>query len=198
MAEWITGWMNGGGYLTVGLLMLLENVFPPIPSEVVMPLAGYGALGAGRSLIGVIAAGTLGSVAGALLWYYVGVWVGQARLRSFAARHGRWLTLTPREVDAADAWFDRWGGWAVFIGRMVPGVRTLISVPAGMSGMGLGRFLAFTTLGSLVWTGALALAGWWLGGAHGAVADYIAPVSNLVIAGAVAIYLYRVVTFDRH
>src|SRR3546814_4878679 len=113
--------------------MLAENVFPPIPSEVILPLAGYTAAQGRGSLWVVAIAGTLGSAAGAVLWYYVGRWIGIERLKRFASRHGRWLTLTPGEVNHVDRWFDRYGRWAVLFGRMVPGVRTLISVPAGRS-----------------------------------------------------------------
>lgn len=114
--------------------MFLENVFPPIPSEVIMPAAGFAA-GQGRlSLIGVIVAGTVGSVAGALFWYYVGKWIGADRLRRWAGRHGRWLTLAPKDIDRVDRWFDQHSGKAVFLGRLVPALRTLISVPAGVFG----------------------------------------------------------------
>src|SRR3546814_2039510 len=127
--------------------MLAENVFPPIPSEVILPLAGYTAAQGRGSLWVVAIAGTLGSAAGAVLWYYVGRWIGIERLKRFASRHGRWLTLTPGEVDHVDRWFDRYGRWAVLFGRMVPGVRTLLSVPAGVSGMPLGPFFVSTLTG---------------------------------------------------
>lgn len=128
------------GGLGVFLLMFGENLFPPIPSEVILPLAGYTAAQGRGSLPVVIMAGTLGSVAGATLWYYVGRWIGIERLKRFAADHGRWLTLTPEEIDRVDKWFDRYGRWAVLFGRLLPGIRTLISVPAGVTGMALGPF----------------------------------------------------------
>jgi membrane protein YqaA with SNARE-associated domain len=106
----------------------------------------------------VIVAGTLGSGVGALLWYYAGRWVGVDRLKRFAASHGRWLTLTPSEIDRVDRWFDRRGRWAVLFGRMIPGIRTLISVPAGVSGMPLVPFLVATFAGSAIWTSVLVVA----------------------------------------
>ena len=122
MFDIITSILASLGGLGVFLLMLAENVFPPIPSEVILPLAGYTAAQGRGSLWVVAIAGTLGSAAGAVLWYYVGRWIGIDRLKRFASRHGRWLTLTPGEVDHVDRWFDRYGRWAVLFGRMVPGV----------------------------------------------------------------------------
>lgn len=197
MTSWITQLLQDFGYVAVAALMFIENVFPPIPSELVMPLAGYSATLGERSLLGMILAGAVGSVAGALFWYWIGIRIGTAGLRRFAVRHGRWLTLTPEEVDRADAWFDRHGHRAVFAGRLIPGVRTLISVPAGLSEMSFRRFMIYTTAGTLLWTAVLALAGWYLGRNYEAVADYTGPVSNGVVLAMLAWYLYRLVTFDR-
>ena len=156
MFDIITTWMSGLGHVGVAALMLAENVFPPIPSELVMPLAGYLSAEGQLWLPAAIFAGTIGSVLGALFWYYIGIWIGEERLQRFAARHGAWLTLSPKDVDSAGTWFRDYGWRAVFFGRMIPGVRTLISVPAGMARMPLRPFLIFTTLGSLIWTGLLA------------------------------------------
>jgi membrane protein DedA with SNARE-associated domain len=193
MFDWITGWLEGGGYFGVFALMLVENVFPPIPSELVMPLAGYLAAQGKLSLVGVIAAGTLGSVAGALLWYWVGRRIGLDRLRRFARNHGHWLTMDEAEVDRASGWFDRYGWWAVFVGRMVPAVRTLISVPAGIAAMQLVPFLAVTTAGSALWVTFLTLAGYLLEGQFERVEGWLNPVSNAVVAGIVLWYAYRVI-----
>jgi membrane protein DedA with SNARE-associated domain len=186
-----------GGYVAIALLMLLENVFPPIPSELIMPLAGFAAARGELSLAGVIAAGSAGSLAGATLWFLVGRWLGTEGLKRWSRRHGRWLTLTPEDVDAADRWFDRHGVWAVLFGRLVPTVRTFISVPAGLSGMAWAPFLAFSAVGTVAWTAFLALAGHALGSRHEAVARWLDPVSLAVVAVVGAIYLYRVVTFPR-
>ncbi len=173
MFDIITSILASLGGFGVFLLMLAENVFPPIPSEVILPLAGYTAAQGRGSLWVVAIAGTLGSAAGAVLWYYVGRWIGIDRLKRFAARHGRWLTLTPVEVDHVDRWFDRYGRRAVLFGRMVPGVRTLISVPAGVSGMPLGPFLVSTLAGSAIWTVILVLAGYEFGERYSQVASVI-------------------------
>lgn len=197
MFDWITGFIENVGYVGVALLMLAENVFPPIPSELIMPLAGFNAAEGNMNLVLAILAGSLGSLAGALFWYYVGAWIGTDRLKAFARRHGRFLTLTPGEVDKADRWFDRHGGLAVFLGRLVPAVRTLISVPAGISGMRLGPFLFYSALGTLIWTTFLALAGYWLGAQYEKVQGWVDPVSKAVVAIIVLWYLYRVVTFRK-
>ncbi|MCB1885055.1 MAG: DedA family protein [Geminicoccaceae bacterium] len=198
MFDWITGMVDGGGYAAVALLMFLENVFPPIPSELIMPLSGFVAAQGRLNIVLVLVAGSVGSLAGALFWYWIGLKVGSERLARFAQDHGRWLTLTPREVRAADDWFDRHGGKAVFLGRLIPGVRTLISVPAGVSGMRLGRFLLYSGLGTVLWTVLLTLAGWFLEDQYDRVGNWVGPVSNVVVAVLVLFYLYRVATFRRH
>lgn len=201
MTEWITSLTESLGALGVALLMFVENVFPPIPSELVMPLGGYvatqGGGGSEGALVVMILAGTVGAVAGALLWYWVGYRIGIDGLKTFSQRHGRWLTLTPEEIDKADRWFDRHGGKAVLIGRLIPTVRTFISVPAGASGMPLGVFLIYTTAGTMLWTTILALAGWWLGTQYDQVSRWLGPASTVVLAGLLIWYLYRVITFSR-
>lgn len=193
--DWITQGVERGGYLGIFLLMLVDNLFPPIPSEVIMPLAGYVVARGQLTFVGVLFAGAAGSVAGALFLYAVGRWIGIHSLRRFAARHGRWLTMSPAEIDRASAWFASHGWAAVLVGRMVPGVRSLISIPAGVAGMPLMTFLAATTTGTLLWTGLLAGAGYLLGGSYQTIGNWIEPAGNVVLILAVAIYAYRVVTF---
>lgn len=195
MFDWITGLMQQSGYLGVLLLMVAENVFPPIPSELVMPLAGFIAARGELNILLVVAAGTAGSLLGALPWYYAGKWLGAGRLKGWAGRHGRWLTVAPGEVDAAVDWFRRHGGRAVLLGRLVPTVRTLISVPAGLTGMGLGPFLAYSAVGTLLWTGLLAGTGYLLEGQYEKVAEYLNPFSNVVLGLILLAYFYRVATF---
>ncbi len=193
MHDWITGFLEGGGYLAVATLMLLENVFPPIPSELIMPLAGYTAAKGELSLPLVILAGTVGSLLGTLPWYGIGYWIGIRRLRTWSERHGRWITLGPADVEKAQAWFAKQCAKAVLFGRLIPAVRTLISVPAGVAAMPLARFLLYSAIGSLAWTAALAGAGSLLGENHDAVDRYLAPVTNGIVAVLVIGYVYRVV-----
>jgi len=195
MFDWITRLVEETGYVGIAFLMLLENVFPPIPSELIMPLAGFTAARGDLSLALVVLAGTVGSVAGATVWYAVGLWLGCERLKRLAGRHGRWLTLAPEEVDQAADWFQRHCGASVFLGRLVPAVRTLISVPAGIAGMALGQFLLYSTLGTVLWMGFLAGAGYLLEDQHKTVSTWLNPVSNLIVGGIFVWYVYRVVTF---
>ena len=195
MFQWIVSTVSQSGYGGIILLMFLENVFPPIPSELIMPLAGFAAVRGDLNMAGVIAAGTIGSILGALPWYYAGRWVGSKRLKRLAARHGRWMTVSPADIDTAETWFNRHCGKAVLIGRLIPAIRTLISVPAGIACMNLGRFLLFSAIGTVLWSGLLAAAGYVLESQYTRVADYMDPVSMIVIAVIVLGYLYRLVTY---
>ena len=195
MFEWVLSVIESWGYPGIFFLMLAENVFPPIPSEVIMPLAGYLSASGQLSFWPTVLVGTLGSVLGTSLWYVVGAGIGAARLKRWAARHGRWLPLSPSDIDRAQAWFDRYGGLAVLTGRMAPVVRTLISVPAGVARMPWLRFLGYTALGSLLWTLLLTGAGLLLEANYHRVADVIDPLSTLVVVTVVVVYLYRVVTW---
>jgi membrane protein DedA with SNARE-associated domain len=195
MFDWITGFVVRSGHGGVFLLMLAENIVPPIPSELIMPLAGFTAARGQLSLLLVVLAGTAGSLLGAVFWYYVGRRLGLERLAHLAARHGRWLTLSPDDVDRADGWFRRHGARAVFFGRLIPTVRTLISVPAGIAGMPLPQFLAWSVLGTSLWTALLAGAGYLLQSQYERVSDYLNPVSTVVVVLIIGWYLYRVVTF---
>ncbi|WP_417777483.1 DedA family protein [Stutzerimonas xanthomarina] len=181
------------GYIGVFLLMLLENIFPPIPSELIMPLAGFVAARGDLNFIVVILVGTAGSVVGALPWYYAGAKLGQERMKRLAKRWGHWLTLSPEDVDKASDWFDRHGKAAVFFGRLIPAVRTLISVPAGIAGMSMTKFLIYSTLGSLIWTALLALAGYLLESQYEKVSEYLNPVSTVIVVLMVLYYLYRLI-----
>ncbi|UWQ18162.1 DedA family protein [Jannaschia sp. M317] len=192
MFDWITSLMAAGGYLGLAFLMVIENVFPPIPSEVVMSLAGFLAAEGKFSLTLVVIVGTFASVVGATFWYYIGVWLGQDRLRRLADRHGRWLTISAHDVDATADWFDRFGPAAVFVGRFLPGFRTLISVPAGVAGMPLGQFLLYSTLGTVIWIGGLAIAGYALQSQYDRIQDWLDPLGWITLAVVLAAYLRRV------
>lgn len=198
MFEWVVSVIGNWGYPGVFLLMLAENLFPPIPSEVIMPLAGF-LVGQGKmNLMLTILAGTAGAVVGTSFWYFVGRAFGAERLKRWAARWGRALTMSPSDIDGAVGWFDRHGGAAVFFGRMLPAIRTLISVPAGIARMNFGRFLVLTTLGSLIWTVLLTLAGLVLQDRFDQVANVIDPISKGIVLLVVVVYIYRVVTWKPH
>ena len=197
MTNWITGLIEQMGYVGIALLMLLENLFPPLPSEVIMPMAGFTASDGQLSIAGVLLAGTIGTLAGALFWYGVARKVGDERLKAWAGRHGRWITLSPDEIDHLHQWFERHRRWAVPLGHLVPGVRTFVSIPAGVFGMSLPRFIFLTLLGAGAWTSALGLAGYVLGNRFDQVDRYLGPASTAIMAAILLWYLYRVATFGR-
>lgn len=198
MNSWIGELIAGGGYVGVFALMLLETLFPPIPSEVVMPLAGMATARGNLALPGVIAAGTAGAMLGNIFWYVLARRWGPARFERFVERHGRWLTMTNEDLRRVRGWFSKRGGPAVGLGRMLPTVRSLISIPAGLVDMRWPKFLAWSTLGTLGWTAALAIAGNALGrSSFVAVDQVIGPLSNGVIIVAAGLYLWRLATFSR-
>jgi membrane protein DedA with SNARE-associated domain len=195
--DWITGLVQQTGYLGVAFLMFLENVFPPIPSELIMPLAGFNAANGQMSIWLVILAGTVGSLAGAYMWYVIGRRLGMKRLCRLADRHGRWLTMSRADADRAHDWFERHGGTAVLVGRLVPAIRTLISVPAGIARMPLPSFFAYSILGTAAWTALLAGAGYLLQSQYERVQDWLNPISNIVVVLIVGFYIYRVATWPK-
>lgn len=191
LATFATNVIEALGYPGVALLILLENLFPPIPSEAILPLAGFLA-GQGRMwLPGVIVAATVGAVAGALILYSVGAWFGDQRVRWLVNRYGKWLALSEHDLDLANGWFDRHGGKAVLLCRMLPIVRSIISVPAGLRRMSLPLFILYTAIGSGLWNSVLVLGGWWLGENWETVGEYTSYLEYpVIIAVVVAIAWY--------
>ncbi len=145
------------------------------------------------ALPGIIAAGTLGSLLGALPLYYIGRSIGDKRLYEFADNYGRWLTISCADIDRTKQWFERYGNWAVFLCRLIPGIRSLISIPAGLSHMRLAPFLLFTTMGTALWTTLLALAGYTAGAGFNQVEEYLDPISYVVFAALLVLYTMRVI-----
>ena len=192
MQDWVVDVVREMGPAGVALLMFLENVFPPLPSEVIMPLAGYLSSRGEASFWAMVAAGSAGSLAGAGFWYAVGRAVTHDRLSAWVRAHGTWLAMTPADVGRATEWFRRHGNGSVFLGRLVPVVRTLISVPAGFTRMPPASFLALSALGTALWTFVLAYAGLLLGNRFRQVEQWIGPVSSAIVVMAAAAYVYRV------
>jgi membrane protein DedA with SNARE-associated domain len=181
VTEWVQELLGEGSYLVLTALLVLENVFPPIPSEVVLPFAGALVADGGLGFVGAVLAATLGSVVGALILYAIGRYGG----RPLLYRHRRILRLTEAQLDRADAWFDRRGPWIVLFGRLVPGVRSVVSVPAGASEMPLTPFVALTALGSAVWNTALIGAGWSLGRNWEEASAVVESAQTIVIVAVV-------------
>jgi membrane protein DedA with SNARE-associated domain len=197
MADWVIRTIESTGYLGIIFLMFLENVFPPIPSEVIVPLAGFMVAEGKHNLLGVIVSGTIGSVLGALPLYYAGYFLGEERLKAFADKHGRWLTVSREDLERAKKWFDQHGRLAVLICRVIPGIRSLISIPAGIAKMNIASFVSFTALGAALWTALLAFAGYILGAKFEKIGEYLNPASYLVLAAILVIYVKRVLTGNR-
>lgn len=193
MVDWITQFITSAGYFGIALLMFAENVFPPIPSELIMPFAGFVAARGELHPVGVVAAGVAGSVLGALPWYGAGRLLGSERLKRMADRHGAWLTLSRSDLDRAEAWFQRHGVVSIIAGRLVPAIRTLISVPAGITRMNVMLFLLCTALGTLIWTALLTAAGYVLEANHERVARWLDPITTAVLVALLLGYLYRIV-----
>jgi membrane protein DedA with SNARE-associated domain len=169
------------GAAGVGLLILLENVIPPIPSEVILPLAGFRARTGALNVLAVWPAATAGSVLGALLLYGLGAWLGYDRLHRLAGH--RWFVLvSQKDLERGDAVFDRHGGKVVLLARCVPFLRSVVSIPAGISGMPMGRFVVLTSIGSGVWNAAFLALGWVLGENWEQVERFLGPVSYAVLA----------------
>jgi membrane protein DedA with SNARE-associated domain len=185
----LTGMIADYGYPAVFAAAFLEVVFPPIPSEVIFPLVGFtvqsGGLGLGNA-VGMAAAGALGSTAGAIVIYFVAMKLGRAAI----VRFGRRIRVSEREIEKAESWFAKYGAVAVFTGRMVPGIREIISIPAGIGKMNFVKFIAYTFAGSLVWCVVLTLAGYYLGEAWRGFSEQVSSaftiVSIVVIAGIIA------------
>ena len=197
MLEIIINTINSLGYLGIALLMALENLIPPIPSELIMPLAGFTVTKGEMNFFLVVIAGTIGSVLGATPWYFLGKSWGLNRTKKIADRYGKWLTLSGKDVAKAKTWFDRRGYIATGIGRLVPGIRTYISLPAGISKMPFFPFLIYSTIGSLFWVTLLTGAGYIFGSNYEKVGLYLKPISALVLIVILVTAIYWIIRRKR-
>ena len=193
LGDWIREVIVAGGYVGLCVLILLENLFPPIPSELILPLAGF-LVSAGEFDYGLaVLAATVGSTLGAIVMYELARRGG----RPLILRHHRFLRVTDAELDRAEAWFSRYGGWLVLGGRLVPGVRSLVSLPAGLARMRLLRFVLLTVLGSAIWNAALVGAGWVLADRYEEVGSVLGPLSTLVLVALAIVALIGFVRWRR-
>lgn len=192
MFEWITDMVAAGGYAGIFALMVLENLFPPIPSELIMAASGFAAARGLLSMPLLLVAAVAGTLVGNIVWYELGRWLGVERFRPLVARWGKWFAVEVEDLDRATTMLKRWGPFAICIGRMFPGVRTLISVPAGMVEIPRGVFYLWTALGSLVWLTFLAYAGYFLEEHYDRVEKWVEPLAWVVVGAAVGAYLAHV------
>lgn len=196
MQDWVIRLVDWGGYPGVFLLSLLETIVFPLPSEVILPIAGMRAANGPLGLPGVIAAATAGSMTGNTLWYLAARAIGLERLRHFIQRHGRWLALDWRDVERVRALFASVGGGIVLVGRMIPVVRTFVSIPAGIVPMPFARYLVWSTIGTAGFAAVLASAGY-AAGSFRDVNQIAGPVSSAVVAVIALWYLWRQLTWAR-
>ena len=189
VSAWVLIIMAKFSYLGIVFAMFAENIFPPIPSELIMPAAGFAVARGDLNLILVILAGTLGSVLGALPLYYLGRLLNEDRLLVFTQKYGKYVFVKPSDIRSSSVWFAKHGSKAVFFGRMVPGIRSFISIPAGMSKMPMLPFLAFTALGSSIWTSLLTIAGYYFGENYEIIETMLAPYSKGFLLLAVVIII---------
>lgn len=199
MTQFVVSLIAAGGYWGIALLMCLENVIPPIPSELIMGIGGIAIAHGRMDFWPVLIAGTIGTTVGNYFWYAIGRFVGYRRLKPIVTRWSRWLTLDWEDVEALDAFFQRHGIWVIFVFRFLPTGRTLISVPAGMLQMGTFRFVACTFAGAAVWNTVLLGAGYYLGTRFRELEDYVGPASAGLVGFLIAYYLWRVFSWKpRH
>lgn len=192
LTTWAADIVESLGYVGVALLVAIENVFPPIPSEVVLGVAGYTAARGDAAVVGMIIAATLGSVVGAWTLYGLSAAIGPVRLRAIVIRYGAWIGFGEGELDRAEGWLDRRSRIAVLVCRCIPLIRSVISIPAGFRRMPLGMFTLFTLIGSLIWNTVLITAGYLLAEQWEKVLDYTEPFQTLVLA-AIALLLVAVI-----
>lgn len=189
LAQWVQDVIESLGYLGVALLVIAENLFPPIPSEIVLPFAGFVARRGDGSVVVMVLASTVGSVVGALVLYAIAAAIGPERIHAFVVRFGRWFGVKESDMVRAEEWFDRRSNVAVLVGRCVPLIRSLVSIPAGFRRMRFVPFVVLTAVGSAVWNVALIGAGAALGDQWDVVGDYVGILQWLVIVVIMAVVI---------
>lgn len=196
LTEWIISIMEQLGYWGIALLMFLDNIFPPIPSEIIMPSAGYSASQGELLLVGVIIAGCIGSLLAAAILYWIGYKFNHDSIFGFVDRYGKYLFIKSLDVKKSLDWFEQYGHRIVFFGRMIPAVRSLISIPAGMSHMPFWKFMFFSSLGTIIWTTFLACVGFYFGENQALMQNIFSQVSHFIIIIVIAIIIW--ILYRRH
>ncbi|TGB03566.1 DedA family protein [Halobacillus salinus] len=180
MEHWLMEVMNQYGYIGILLLIALENIFPPIPSEVILTFGGFMTTSSDMSIVGVVVSSTIGSVIGAMVLYSIGLQLDVERLEKIVDKWGHVLRLSKSDIHKADQWFDKYGPWTVFFCRFVPLIRSLVSVPAGMSNMNFGVFVLLTLLGTSIWNIVLVNLGASVGESWEDVVSYMEIYANII------------------
>lgn len=196
LTHWIISIMEQLGYLGIALLMFLDNVFPPIPSEIIMPSAGLTAAQGQLSLTGVIIAGSIGSLIAAAVLYGIGRMISHDRLFQWVDRYGKYLFIKRADVQKALQWFEKYGHRIVFFGRMIPAVRSLISIPAGMSHMPFWKFMLYSGAGTIIWTTFLASVGFYFGENQTLMHQIFSQVGYVIISIVAVLFIWAL--YRRH
>ncbi|WP_434120907.1 DedA family protein [Salinicoccus roseus] len=197
MENWLTDIMNDFGYIGIAFLIAVENIFPPIPSEVVLTFGGFMTTQSNLGITGVVIAATAGSVGGAVVLYFLGSQLGVERLERIVGRWGHVLRLEKADIHKAQEWFDKYGYWTVFFCRFIPLMRSLISIPAGMAKMNIIPFLLLTTAGTLIWNVVLVYLGASVGNSWQTIVDYMNVYSRIVYAILIILALILIYLFIR-
>ena len=197
MYEWVTNIMEQFGYMGIFFMMALENVFPPIPSEIVLPFSGFMTTNSDLTVMGVVITATSGSVLGAIVLYGIGLLIDVERLEKIVDRWGHIIRIKKEDIHKADKWFDKYGYWTVLFCRMIPLIRSLISIPAGMSNMNFTLFLLFTLIGTLIWNIILIMIGVTLGENWDSILGFMDMYSNITYALIAIAFIIFVIMFAR-
>ncbi len=197
MQSWIIDFMEQFGYLGIFLLMCIENVFPPIPSEIILPFGGFMTTRSDLNVLGVIFAATAGSLLGSFLLFRIGLLLDVERMLAIVDKWGKYLRIKKEDIVTADAWFDKHGYWTVLFCRMLPLIRSLISIPAGMSNMKLSMFLFFTIVGTVIWNSVLVATGALLGNSWDKVLYYLEIYSTIIYSGLAMLGIVLIILFIR-
>jgi len=198
MENFIIEIMNDFGYIGICLLIMIENLFPPIPSEVILTFGGFMTIDSDMSIVGVIIASTIGSLLGAIILYYLGKILNKERLiKIVTSKYGKLLQVKPKDIESADKWFEKKGTLTVLFCRFIPVVRSLISIPAGMSEMSIVRFIVYTLIGSTIWNTVLVCVGAFAGNYKDVIINAIDSLSHIILILIIIVFIVGVYIFYR-
>ncbi|MDT3958311.1 DedA family protein [Staphylococcus kloosii] len=190
MEKWIIHFMEQYGYFGIAWLIFLENVFPPIPSEIILTFGGFMTTKTDLTFFGVVITSTVGSVIGAIALYGIGMWIGENKLYKLVQKYGKFLRVTTEDLTKTFKWFERFGYWTIFFCRFIPLIRSLISIPAGITRMNIWIFIIFTTIGTLLWNIILIYLGQTVGGNWHVIVNYMDIYSKIIYVLLLLLVIY--------
>lgn len=190
MEKWIIHFMEQYGYFGIAWLIFLENVFPPIPSEIILTFGGFMTTKTDLTFVGVVITSTIGSVIGAIALYGIGTWIRENKLYNLVQKYGKFLRVTTEDLTKTFKWFERYGYWTIFFCRFIPLIRSLISIPAGITRMNIWIFIIFTTIGTLLWNIVLIYLGQTVGGNWHVIVNYMDIYSKIIYVLLLLLVIY--------